>query len=71
MVGRAGHTFLLEIKNPEYRCKGDPGKDLSSDEIAFLASWRGGVVSVVYGVDEALAVVGLESAPRGAGGERA
>ena len=62
LVGRAGHTFLLEVKNPEYRCKSDPGKDLSDDEVAFLAAWRGGVVSVVYGVVEALASVGIESA---------
>ena len=60
MAGRAGHTFLIEVKNPEYRCKGDPGKDLSSDEIAWLAAWRGGVVSVVYTVDEALAAVGID-----------
>ena len=70
IVGVNGHTFLLEIKNPEYRTKGDPGRDLSDAEIAFLASWRGGVVSVVYTEAEALAAVGLESAPRGAGGEK-
>ena len=57
LVGRAGHTFLLEVKNPEYRCKGDPGKDLTDLECAFLAAWRGPPVHIVTTAEEALCVV--------------
>lgn len=69
LCGLKGHTYLLEVKNPEYRVKSDPGKDLSDDEVKFLASWKGGVVSVVYTADEALRAVGIEAidaATRGA-----
>lgn len=57
LVGNDGRTFLLEAKNPEYRCKSDPGKDLTEDEIEWVSKWVGGRVWVVYGEEEALRAV--------------
>jgi hypothetical protein len=57
LCGRNGRTYLLEAKNPEYRCKSDPGKDLTPDEIEWLSKWKGSRVWVVYGAEEALRVV--------------
>lgn len=59
MVGRLGHTTLLEVKDVAGgRAKGDPARDLTELEAVWLASWRGGRVHVVYSPAEALAAVG-------------
>ena len=59
VVGWRGSTHMLEVKNPEYRVKSDPGKDLSDDEIKFAAAWRGSPIRVVYTVADALAAIGV------------
>lgn len=51
LVGRAGKTYLLEIKN------GQRGK-LNSREVRWHRMWRG-QVAVVRTVDEALRAVGV------------
>jgi len=49
LVGLAGRTVLLEVK-------GARGK-LTPDQETFLALWRGGTVTVVHSVSEALAAL--------------
>lgn len=58
LVGRGGITFLVE-------CKGDPkvthrrGRlELTDDQVAFCAAWRGAPIHVVHSIDEALDAVG-------------
>lgn len=53
LVGYAGRTFLIEVKNPD-------GKDkLEPDQVEFLEWWRGAPVSVVRTLDEAKRAIGL------------
>lgn len=56
VVGRAGITFLLEIKNGRAI---PSAQRLTPDEQAWHQAWRG-QVAVVRSVEEALAVVGIE-----------
>lgn len=51
LVGREGHTVLMEVK-------GEKAKLRPSQE-AFLREWRGAPVTVVRSVDEALCAVGI------------
>jgi hypothetical protein len=48
-VGFRGQSYLLEIKMP--------GKALTKDEAVWHSKWRG-QVAIVYGVDDALMVIG-------------
>lgn len=50
VVGRRQETYLIEVKT-------DAGK-LTPDQKQFLSSWRGGVLLVVYSVEDALNAVG-------------
>lgn len=57
LCGREGRTYLVE-------CKGDPKithrsarSELTDDQVAFAAAWRGGIIHVVHSVEEALLVV--------------
>jgi len=50
-VGRAGRTYLLEVKAP--------GANLNSREMLWHLDWLGHV-AIVHDVDEALRAVGLE-----------
>lgn len=54
LVGRAGSTFLLEIKAKRGR--------LSDEQVKFHADWRGGTLAVVRSVEDALRAVGLTPA---------
>jgi hypothetical protein len=54
-VGRAGMTFLLEVKDGN---KPPSRRRLTADEEAFFNSWRGHA-AVVESVDDALRAVGL------------
>ena len=51
VVGYAGITRLVEIKNPEHYGKLSPGQK------KFIDEWRGGRVPVVRTVEEARAVL--------------
>lgn len=50
VVGRGGRTYLLEIK-------AEAGRPTEA-QIDFIAHWRGGPLSVVRSLDEALRIVG-------------
>lgn len=55
IAGRAGVTYLLEIKNPDQ----PPSKrKLKPEQLLFLNNWRG-QYAVVETVDDALRAVGL------------
>ena len=58
LVGRQGWTYLIEVKNPDskYR-RALKYEEMTDDQIAFLAAWKGSKVSVVHTVEEALEVV--------------
>lgn len=57
LVGRAGSTYLLEVKNP------DTSHGLTDKQQKFIAEWRGGPVHVVETVEEACRVVTVEQLP--------
>lgn len=46
VVGAHGHTFLFEVKSPAGKA--------SDGQARFAAGWRGGPVSVVYTLEQAL-----------------
>lgn len=51
VVGRSGQTYLLEVK-------ADGGKP-TPQQLDFIGRWRGGPLSVVRTVEEALRIVGV------------
>jgi hypothetical protein len=55
LVGRAGRTYLLEIKSG--------GGRLSASQFAWHRRWRGAPVVVVRTIEEALTAVGVRVAP--------
>ena len=71
LVGLAGRTYLLEVKNPLGPRGGDPGRGtgvarvsaggdgtLSRDQLAWWAAWRGSPPVIVRTPAEALAAIG-------------
>lgn len=56
-MGRAGKTYLLEVKVP--KAKGERGGWRTPEQEAFFAEWRGHVAQVAT-VDEAFRAVGLK-----------
>lgn len=46
VVGAHGHTFMFEVKSPHGKA--------SDGQARFAAGWRGGPVSVVYTLEQAL-----------------
>jgi hypothetical protein len=54
VVGCAGRTYLVEIKNPD-TAYGRAG--LNRDQSAFARDWRGGLVYVVTCVEDVYAAV--------------
>ena len=46
VVGAHGHTFMFEVKSPNGKA--------SDGQARFAAGWRGGPVSVVYTLEQAL-----------------
>ena len=56
LVGRAGKTFILEVKRP--KAKGQRAGKKTDDQVEFFESWRG-QVALVETVEEALKAVGL------------
>jgi hypothetical protein len=57
IVGKAGETYLMEVKNPNQ----PPNKrKLRPGQQKFRDWWRGSPVHVVHSVEEALAVVAPE-----------
>lgn len=60
-VGRAGVTYLLEIKSPRALRKdgsiGRSDKRSTDGQAEWAARWRGGPVAIVTSVDEAIRVV--------------
>ena len=54
LVGRAGRTFLLEVKDGS---KVKSARALTPDEEAWIEGWRGAPVYVVESVEQALATV--------------
>lgn len=53
LVGRAGVTYLIEVKNKDGRNRFTPS------QVKWWAEWKGQTPHVVTGVAEALIVVGL------------
>ena len=53
IVGRAGKTYLIEVKNPKTKGK------LNALQKRWHKDWRGSPVQVVRTVDEALEAIGL------------
>lgn len=58
LVGRAGQTFLLEVKDP---AKSPSKRKLTPAQVVFNRDWRGHF-AVVTTVQEAFAAVGLQAA---------
>lgn len=56
-VGRAGKTYLLEVKVP--KAKGERGGRKTDEQEKFFANWRGHVAQVET-VGDALKAVGLK-----------
>jgi Holliday junction resolvase len=52
LVGYAGETLLMEIKR-------DAKAKFTSDQLDFLAKWKGGAVSRVDSVDAAIRALGI------------
>jgi len=57
MVGRAGVTYLLEIKDG---AKPPSARKLTPLEASWAAAWTGGPLATVKSVEEALLAVGLK-----------
>jgi len=55
VVGRAGHNYLMEVKDGD---KPPSRQRLTEDEMRWHEAWRGQVY-IVYGIDDALAAVGV------------
>lgn len=55
IVGRAGRTYLLEVKNPDVP---PSQRKLKPEQLLFLNNWRG-QYDVVETVEDALQAVGL------------
>ena len=51
LVGRAGKTYLLEVKMPKAK--------LNDNQVRWHREWRGVPVEIVHSVEEALRAVGL------------
>ena len=54
LCGWQGHSLLLEVKDG---LKRPSQRRLTTDQQAFVETWRGGPVRVVQSVDEAFAVL--------------
>ena len=52
MVGKNGKTYLIEVKNPEYKSK------LNAKQQEFFDAWHG-QADIAYTVEEALKIVGM------------
>ena len=57
VVGRCGNTYLLEVKRLKKRGHKD---EFTNSQKRFFQEWRGGVVKVVYTVEDALNAVGID-----------
>jgi len=64
LVGRAGVTILMEVKNPDNDKGALPGGErrkgrgqLTPDQVRWFRAWRGSRVIEVVSVDEAIAAV--------------
>jgi hypothetical protein len=56
LVGLRGVTLLVEVKNPESRYG---KKGANGNQRDFMATWRGGPVSLVDGPEAALRALGV------------
>jgi hypothetical protein len=64
LVGRAGVTLLMEVKNPDNNKGAAPGGErrkgrgqLTPDQVKWFAAWRGSAIAEVVNVEEAIAAV--------------
>jgi hypothetical protein len=56
LVGLAGRTLLMEVKNPDSRYG---KKGANENQQSFMSTWNGGPVSLVDGPDAALRALGV------------
>lgn len=56
LVGFQGETHLMEIKDG---AKPPSKRKLTKDEEKFFGNWRGGSLSVVESIEDAMAVIGV------------
>ena len=64
LVGRAGVTLLMEVKNPASKGGAEPGQvrrkgrgRLMAPQVTWFATWRGSPVIEVVSVEEAVAAI--------------
>ena len=60
LVGRAGETYLLEVKRPAGPRGGVKGRTLTAPQVQFQSEWRGRKAVVVADTWQALEAVGID-----------
>lgn len=58
LVGRAGETHLLEVKNRRSHSRRKGGALTTPEQDGWMSVWKGRPVEIVHNIDEALEAVG-------------